>query len=158
MNSQPLNEVKKKEMTPRDWITWGHLFWKNFKKNAHRRFRHGSSTWKLLAMNRPERYNVQNRGGDVLLQTRLFCLNNKLSVVPYGASSECAGKYWSWRIEWWVKRQNPTTWSRPHYIWNVAPGSLLSSAFWISAARHVGELVRSPSPTSSHLTSAFTNK
>ena len=43
---------------------------------------------------------------------------HKLSGVPYCNNSKCAAKYSSWRIEWWVKRRNRTTWSRPHRVWN----------------------------------------
>ena len=55
--------------------------------------------------------------GRFLLQIQRFYLG-KTSDVLYSTDSECAGKYWSWRTKRWVKRQNPTTWSRFHPIWN----------------------------------------
>ena len=38
--------------------------------------------------------------------------------MSYGANSKCAGKSWSWRIEYWVKFANPTMWSRHGRFWS----------------------------------------
>ena len=44
-----------------------------------------------------------------------------LKVFPTlnSSDSKWVGRYWPLYIEWWVKHENPTTWSRPHYIWNA---------------------------------------
>ena len=41
-----------------------------------------------------------------------------LPDMTYGAESECDGKYWTRRIERWVKLRNPTTWRRPYEFWS----------------------------------------